>query len=62
MVERGEDLRAPLGAFRETDLKRTLDGHGVDAIATCGAMGHMGVGACTYAANDLGCRVTIPAA
>src|SRR5262245_14826748 len=34
-------LKHHVNSFRETDLKRILDSHGIDQIVICGAMSHM---------------------
>lgn len=46
-------------SFRETDLKKTLDDHGIREVTIVGAMSHMCVDATTRAASDLGYPVTV---
>jgi nicotinamidase-related amidase len=47
-------LKHHVNAFRETDLKKILDSHGIDELVLCGAMSHMCVDAGVRAASDLG--------
>jgi nicotinamidase-related amidase len=43
-----------INAFRETNLKETLDQRSIDELVICGAMGHMCIDGVTRAANDFG--------
>lgn len=52
-------LKHHVNAFRGTDLKALLDGHGVEEIVICGAMSHMCVDAGTRAASDLGYKCVV---
>jgi nicotinamidase-related amidase len=52
-------LKHRVNAFRETDLKAILDGHGVEEVVICGAMSHMCVDAGTRAASDLGYKCVV---
>jgi nicotinamidase-related amidase len=47
-------LKHHVNSFRETDLQKILDSHGIDEIVICGAMSHMCVDAGVRAASDLG--------
>ena len=47
-------LKHHINSFRETDLKKILDGHGISEIVVCGAMSHMCVDAGVRAAGDFG--------
>jgi nicotinamidase-related amidase len=46
-------------AFRDTDLKETLDAHGIEEVVIVGAMVHNCVDAATRAAFDYGYAVTV---
>ncbi|MDQ0560420.1 nicotinamidase-related amidase [Rhizobium mesoamericanum] len=48
-----------VNAFRETDLKATLDRNGIEDITVVGSMSHMCVDALTRAASDFGYQVTV---
>jgi nicotinamidase-related amidase len=48
-----------INSFRETDLKATLDRHGIEDVTVVGSMSHMCIDAVTRAANDFGYRVTV---
>jgi len=48
-----------VNAFRETDLKATLDRNGIEDVTVVGSMSHMCVDAVTRAASDFGYRVTV---
>ena len=48
-----------INAFRETGLKRLLEGAGIEELVIAGAMSHMCVDAATRAAADFGYRVTV---
>jgi len=48
-----------VNAFRETELKATLDRHGIEEVTVVGSMSHMCIDAVTRAASDLGYRVTV---
>ncbi|WP_025658756.1 cysteine hydrolase family protein [Rhizobium sp. IBUN] len=48
-----------INSFRETDLKATLDRHGIEDVTVAGSMSHMCIDAVTRAANDFGYRVTV---
>jgi nicotinamidase-related amidase len=52
-------VKVQINAFRDTDLKATLDRHGITDIAICGAMSHMCVDAATRAASDFGYASTV---
>ncbi len=52
-------LKHQVNAFRDTDLKETLDRNGVKKVTICGAMSHMCVDAATRAASDFGYEVTV---
>src|SRR3954466_206828 len=52
-------LKHRVNAFRETDLKKILDRHGVEEVVICGAMSHMCVDAGTRAASDLGYKCVV---
>jgi nicotinamidase-related amidase len=52
-------LKRHVNAFRETDLREILDGHGVEDLVICGAMSHMCVDAGARAASDLGYRCVV---
>jgi nicotinamidase-related amidase len=52
-------LKHHVNSFRETDLKKILDQHGVEELIICGAMSHMCVDAGTRAASDLGYRCIV---
>lgn len=48
-----------INSFRDTDLKRQLDAHGVEEVVVVGAMSHMCVDAVVRAAVDMGYPVTV---
>ncbi|MBK3777952.1 cysteine hydrolase [Azospirillum sp. YIM DDC1] len=52
-------LKHQINSFRDTELKRLLDGWGVEEVVICGAMSHMCVDACTRAAVDFGYKATV---
>ena len=48
-----------VNAFKDTDLKATLDDAGVDEVVIVGAMSHMCIDAATRAASDMGYKTTV---
>ncbi|HEN8798691.1 cysteine hydrolase [Pseudomonas sp. CM25] len=52
-------LKHKVNAFLGTNLKQTLDQHGVEALTIAGSMSHMCIDAATRAAADLGYEVTV---
>lgn len=48
-----------VNAFKDTDLQRILDDHGVTDVVIVGAMSHMCIDAATRAASDLGYQTTV---
>ena len=48
-----------VNAFKDTDLQRILDDHGVTEVVIVGAMSHMCIDAATRAASDLGYQTTV---
>jgi len=52
-------LKHKVNAFLGTNLKQTLDEHGVEALTIAGSMSHMCIDAATRAAADLGYEVTV---
>lgn len=48
-----------VNAFRDTNLRETLDAAGVDEVVIVGAMSHMCIDAATRAASDLGYKTTV---
>ncbi|BCP53069.1 isochorismatase [Kaistia sp. 32K] len=48
-----------VNAFRDTELKATLEEHGVEEIVIVGAMSHMCIAAAGRAASDFGYRTTV---
>lgn len=52
-------VKQQINAFRDTELKKTLDDLAVDKLVICGAMSHMCIDAVTRAANDLGYQCTV---
>ena len=48
-----------INSFRDTDLKRQLDAHGVEQVVVVGAMSHMCIDAVVRAAADMGYPVTV---
>ena len=48
-----------VNAFKDTDLQRVLDDHGVTDVVIVGAMSHMCIDAATRAASDLGYKTTV---
>ncbi len=52
-------LKHKVNAFLGTDLKTTLDQHGVGALTIAGSMSHMCIDAATRAAADFGYDVTV---
>jgi nicotinamidase-related amidase len=48
-----------VNSFRETNLKKMLDDHGIEEVAVCGAMSHMCIDGIARAANDFGYAVTV---
>jgi nicotinamidase-related amidase len=52
-------LKHHVNAFRETNLRETLDRNGIEKLVICGAMSHMCIDAATRAADDFGYKVTV---
>jgi nicotinamidase-related amidase len=52
-------LKHYVNSFRETDLKKVLDQHGIEEIVIVGAMSHMCVDAGVRAAGDLGYKCIV---
>jgi nicotinamidase-related amidase len=52
-------LKHHVNSFRETDLKKILEDHGIEEVVICGAMSHMCVDAGTRAASDLGYKCVV---
>ncbi|WP_224365331.1 cysteine hydrolase family protein [Hyalangium versicolor] len=52
-------LKHQINSFRETDLKKILDGKGVEELVVCGAMSHMCIDGGVRAAADLGYPCTL---
>lgn len=46
-------------AFLDTELKKTLDAHGIRAVTLVGAMSHMCIDATARAASDFGYQTTV---
>lgn len=52
-------LKNHANSFRDTELKATLERHGVSAVTVCGAMSHMCIDATVRAACDFGYAVSV---
>lgn len=52
-------LKHQINSFRDTDLKATLDAHGITDLTIAGAMSHMCIDGITRAAVDLGYNATV---
>ncbi|MGF6727368.1 nicotinamidase-related amidase [Paraburkholderia sp. GAS41] len=48
-----------MNPFRETDLQRILEAHGIERVVVVGNMSHMCIDAVTRASVDFGYRTTV---
>jgi nicotinamidase-related amidase len=48
-----------MNPYRETDLQKILENHGIEAVVVVGNMSHMCIDAVTRASVDFGYRTTV---